>query len=794
MTQRRWNGKVGSIFTAAAALRLAAFAMSACGSRNDTIPIGGARSAVEDPIALSACTEITSPGSYLVTADLTGGAAGCFAIHDTSQVTLDCAGHTVTTDWQAIVVERSSGVTIQNCHVQPPPGWSGLNFIVQFDSSPGGTFTGNTVGNAALTRDVQLMMQVSASNGLLVQSNSFYGAYQQDYSSSTIVDGNSLTCTSALCAAVVSMTYGGSNRVSNNQIDGTVPAHGSQFSFGADDGIVISEEHDDVITGNNIHNTWDCGIETGGTISNSKISWNTISNTTFCGIGGWYWMSLSNSNILRNTISGTSNAFTFFRIYGLRPANWNGQGIAGDTGVFFTGNTFDGNTFSNGFPNSTSSYVPFQFGAGTYLLGYNGATGSPSEVVPSASQFSLLNNRFSNNDFGASAPPAFFGDPAYAGGVIDGGNNVCNRAGTAADYPLACVPGPACTSSSDCASSFCLNGICQAPACTDGHQNGAESDVDCGGADRVCPRCAAGQACRANVDCAGRFCLNGTCVTPTCTDGFRNGTESDVDCGGTDATCPRCADHVHCIHATDCTSGVCGVDLSLPNPHIACLAPTCSDATKNGAESDVDCGGANGVCPRCAVGRACTGAVDCASGFCLNGACVTPTCTDGYRNGSESDVDCGDADGVCPRCADHLQCVRQSDCTSGVCGIDASLPTPATACLPPTCSDATKNGLESDVDCGGVDRVCPRCAAGQACRANVDCAGRFCLNGTCVTPTCTDGFRNGLESDVDCGGTDGTCPRCADHLHCIHQTDCASGICGVDLSLPNPAIACLPST
>jgi hypothetical protein len=75
----------------------------------------------------------------------------------------------------------------------------------------------------------------------------------------------------------------------------------------------------------------------------------------------------------------------------------------------------------------------------------------------------------------------------------------------------------------------------------------------------------------------------------------------------------------------------------------------------------------------------------------------------------------------------------------------------------------------------------------------VDCASRFCLNGICTTPTCTDGYRNGRESDVDCGGSDGVCPRCADHRHCLNGGDCLSGICGIDTSLPDPAIACLPA-
>lgn|GEM_PF-5096109 len=42
-------------------------------------------------------------------------------------------------------------------------------------------------------------------------------------------------------------------------------------------------------------------------------------------------------------------------------------------------------------------------------------------------------------------------------------------------------------------------------------------------------------------------------------------------------------------------------------------------------------------------------------------------------------------------------------------------------------------------------------------------------------PSCTDGVRNGDESDVDCGG--GTCPACGDGLGCGVTTDCKAGSC-----------------
>ena len=37
----------------------------------------------------------------------------------------------------------------------------------------------------------------------------------------------------------------------------------------------------------------------------------------------------------------------------------------------------------------------------------------------------------------------------------------------------------------------------------------------------------------------------------------------------------------------------------------------------------------------------------------------------------------------------------------------------------PTCADGVKNGLESDVDCGGA---CSACEVGQLCSSETDCA------------------------------------------------------------------------
>ena len=143
-----------------------------------------------------------------------------------------------------------------------------------------------------------------------------------------------------------------------------------------------------------------------------------------------------------------------------------------------------------------------------------------------------------------------------------------------------------------------------------------------------------------------------TMPAPTCSDGIKNGAETDLDCGG--GTCGKCVDKKACVAASDCSSGACTGKV--------CAAPSCSDTTKNGAETDVDCGG--GSCGQCADSKACTTATDCMSAVCSGKICAAPTCTDTAKNGTETDMDCG---GTCGPCGLGLSCAMGTDCGTNLC-------------------------------------------------------------------------------------------------------------------------------
>lgn len=98
-------------------------------------------------------------------------------------------------------------------------------------------------------------------------------------------------------------------------------------------------------------------------------------------------------------------------------------------------------------------------------------------------------------------------------------------------------------------------------------------------------------------------------------------------------------------------------------------APLCTDGIKNGTESDVDCGGS---CEPCVDGRFCTAGTDCANGICTGGNCVAPSCSDNVKNGDELDVDCAGSCGastckVGQTCDDNTQCESQMCAGTNVC-------------------------------------------------------------------------------------------------------------------------------
>ncbi|AUX39280.1 hypothetical protein SOCE26_006640 [Sorangium cellulosum] len=255
----------------------------------------------------------------------------------------------------------------------------------------------------------------------------------------------------------------------------------------------------------------------------------------------------------------------------------------------------------------------------------------------------------------------------------------------------------------------------------------------------------------------------------------------------------------------------------------------CTDGTKNGDETDVDCGGS---CEPCEQGKACTAAEDCESESCADGVCCDTACDKGCDSCTAALKESGEDDGVCgptkaeavcaeQACVDSVQtagstCDGESEeCTAGE----------ATSCETFACDAETNECLTEcteDAHCaschvcgddgqcelaapGTVDRGCAeneacdaagecKAANGQACEAEEECGTGNCIDGVCCDTVCNNACQAcnveglaGTCSNVTAGEADtceeanvcsaaGEC-KVAPGEDCINDADCASGNC-----------------
>jgi hypothetical protein len=336
-----------------------------------------------------------------------------------------------------------------------------------------------------------------------------------------------------------------------------------------------------------------------------------------------------------------------------------------------------------------------------------------------------------------------------------------------------CATGKSCAVAADCSSGICVAGVCSSNRCKDGVHDGSETDVDCGGG--TCSACGNGQVCAENSDCTSGLCSAGRrCVAGQCSDGVKDGSETGVDCGG---SCPtKCPVNQGCVSAADCASGICNLVTGI------CAASTCFDGIKDGTETDVDCGGA---CPaKCGYQKDCGAAADCQSGACETTTtpptCAQDQCSDGIQDGDETGVDCG---GSCQtKCGVGLGCRTGADCANpqGLVGVAGYCGSVTFVCDQTSCTDGIRDGSETGVDCGGS---CGPCAVGQSCGGPADCASGYCNidRNVCVTNQCQDGIRETNETDIDCGGYCG--PSCGIGKACqvgardCNESNCYNGFC-----------------
>jgi hypothetical protein len=366
------------------------------------------------------------------------------------------------------------------------------------------------------------------------------------------------------------------------------------------------------------------------------------------------------------------------------------------------------------------------------------------------------------------------------GGTVCDGHGVCIGCLGVSDCPVpttACVIA-ACTGSA-CATSNAALGT----ACTDNGGSFCDGAGACVGCNTVsdCPTpasacvtasCdAASHTCKTADALGGTVCTDaggtvcngmGTCVGASCMDGFKDGTESDVDCGGTcGATCTDTPPQ-DCKLGTDCISGVCTAG--------KCQVPTCSDGVKNGAETAKDCGG--GTCPTCALGLGCSKGSDCTSGDCDNGFCATVVaggaCT--ANDQCASDV-CGvSGTGNCCLAA----CSTAGACGATGCGAAGACTYPgsATSCAATSCTGST---LTTFTACGALG-TCDGAPALSMCPNNLACSGTACAtacgaNDTQGDAKCALGFWCDGVAGGACDAPQATGAACTRDSQCTLTCD-----------------------
>ncbi len=309
----------------------------------------------------------------------------------------------------------------------------------------------------------------------------------------------------------------------------------------------------------------------------------------------------------------------------------------------------------------------------------------------------------------------------------EGGGKVCDGQGSC----VQCLTKDDCASDEVCSSS----NTCVTVGCDNELKDGTESDVDCGG--DSCPACADGKICGDFEDCQSLFCKSGICAK--CASAADCHSDDYCDIGATEHCLDELVNSASCNQSYQCSSGIC-------------VDSVCCEASCGGGCESCNLSGSQGSCKQVAEGQ--DPDLECGADVC-NGAGKC-RCKDAQKNGGETDADCGGA--VCEACADGKTCSQASDCQSGVC---------QGSCQPPSCTDSVKNGSETDKDCGGA---CPLdCDPGQACLGAGDCKSKVCNGGLCQVAVCGDNVTNGNEQCDDgktesFDGCSASCLNEADHL------------------------------
>lgn len=385
-------------------------------------------------ITITSCQDIQKSGNYVLGGDITlessNSFISCLNIHDVNNIQIDCKDHTISAI-PPIGMTNVRGFSLRNCNLEER-GYEKYGSPVPFQikNAKDGVIESNAFKD--------MFVDINNSSNVKVINNKFSHLLQQTYSINNLIEANlfKLSRRENITGMIVS-SFGSNNKIIKNNIDGGWDGiHNNQI--GADDGIIITDEAGDVINDNVIRNNWDCGIETGGIISNTEMINNTILNNDICGIGAWHANSWTGNTVSNNLIDRAPIMFLFYRDVGLRQQGFDPELHIrpADTKMYFLNNTFKNNKFINPLVQPGLSFPSSRFDIPNSLSLSNLDTHGERPITPN--DVVVGNNIFISNDFGTTlSAPSF----TPKGMIIDGGNNICAST-SESDYPLRCKSAP----------------------------------------------------------------------------------------------------------------------------------------------------------------------------------------------------------------------------------------------------------------------------------------------------------------------------------------------------------------
>ncbi len=318
-----------------------------------------------------------------------------------------------------------------------------------------------------------------------------------------------------------------------------------------------------------------------------------------------------------------------------------------------------------------------------------------------------------------------------------------------------------------------------------------------------------GAICGAGVECASGFCVDGICCAEACASPCQScgqvdspgrcvpvptGQDPDNDCAfepaamcGLDGTCDgqgACRRHVlgtecapgGCAGASELAARVCdGNGVCQPAQARSCAPAVCRQGSCAArCASGADCQNGffcdGGMCRlRRPLGQACGASGQCASGACVDGVCCNGACTERCSAcnlpgsvGRCAAVPTGQDPAAECAAQDRATCGRDGACNgAGACRLQAA----GTECAAATCSGQTATSARQ---CNGRGQ-CGAPARTETCGAFA-CAGATCARACEGAQGCADGFT--------CNGT--VCAE--DGLVLYWKLDEAGGATALDAS------------